>query len=321
MTSKTNTGSKSTHLDPKCRADDATAGPSYLFMDLCTDKCRFLNGYNTCWLNASIQATVNLRIVWHKLRSRSVDHLIGLSGTPLLAGRFLERLHYPWRKFSLDEDFMVLEELRYMLPHFYETGQNHPLDLLDSLLLWLDKCGVSTQISINHGKCTSCGCTTNSRKSSVQIYRLPPAVVCGTSVKALLSSAIHGLKNTERCTQCGSMLKDRYWNTPDILAFHLPRSAADGSEHRAPVLPDETVAIPIEGGGSESYSLSSVICQQGNELRCSHLWTYKIHSKTNIRLENQNMFVVPGETADKWENGVMYFYERIRKQKAPTGTF
>lgn len=288
------------------QSTDVSSGP-------CKSICRFPNAFNNCWMNATLQAALNLNTVKAKLTHQPPEALTKLSATPRFAGLFLKALKNPGSHFRPTEIYLVLLELCCTVPQLRLLKTNDPLDLLDPLLLWLNECGVRTTFEVREERrCEDCTTTTCSTSSLGSVYFLPQPGNCDTT-SSLLHRAIHQSQGEGRCTACGRTAETaNVANSPDVLTLYLPRLAPDGSVLREPVYPSTFVEILVDKDTTQLYSLSSVICHSGLNAHKGHFWSYLFCDHTTIRADDLHISVTPKGRPDGInENGVVYLYEKV----------
>ncbi|KAM7379153.1 hypothetical protein PAMP_004725 [Pampus punctatissimus] len=281
------------------------------YTDPCTHICKFSNHFNNCWLNATLQATLNLKVVQEKLRHQTLE-TVTLPSTipPEFANLFLTALQKPGNIFNAGEILTVMTELSRKVPVLIVNQNNDCLDLIDPLLCWFNQCGIQTTIQVKDvSKCEICDFTMSTTSSLGQIYFLPPPEECET-IFSLFKRAIHDSQSQENCTACGSTSEtQKVWTCPDILTLYLPRVTHEGRVLRKPVTPSELIEIPVDQNRTQTYRLSSVISHRG----CAsdgHFWSYLIHNHITIKANDCQISITrKGRPADINVNGIIYMYE------------
>ncbi|XP_074507377.1 uncharacterized protein LOC141777224 [Sebastes fasciatus] len=274
--------------------------------------CRFPNRFNNSWMNATLQAVLNLKVVREKLMKQQTEYLTQLSTSTAFVRLFLEALHNPGRSFILPELAEILAELS------YTVDPVNPLDLLELVLAWLNDCGVQTTIQVTEEckceecKCDPCKCTMNLGS----IHFLPSPCPYG-STASLLRHAINERQCERHCATCGSAAqRQEVWdNLPDILTLNLSRAAnADRTVLRDIVDPTPHIVIPVGENKTQVYSLSSVICQRDSFEVSGHMWSYLFSDPmkgTTIKADDDRISVISGHMpADIYRHGIIYLYEK-----------
>ncbi|XP_056240823.1 uncharacterized protein LOC130174706 [Seriola aureovittata] len=275
---------------------------------VCHKVCRFSNVHNNCWMNASLQAVLNMRVVQETLAHRPPEYLTRLSTTPQFAGLFLTALNNPGRVFTTAEIYEVLAELSDRVPTLRLAQYNDILDLLEHFLRWLNQCGVRTTAEINEpSTCEQCTFAPR-RCTATSIYFLPPMGKNDT----ILSLLMRDMNAPTQCPMCGSEVRiEKARTCPDFLTLYLSRTADDGSILREPVTPSELIEIPMDENTAQIYRLSSVICHRGINTDRGHFWSYLLKDDVTIRADDCQISVLPGgRPYDVHESGLIYFYEK-----------
>lgn len=202
--------------------------------------CMFPNPFNNCWMNASLQAALNLEVVQEKLAHLPPESLAPLSTAPAFAGLCLTALKNPGRTFYSTEIYGILEDLSERVPSLHLLQNNDSLDLLEPFLFWLNQCGLRTAIQVNEvSRCEQRKTTKSSTSHLGSIYFLSIVGKNDTILYNLLQSlCIHQSQGPGRCKACGSTAQiEQAWICPDFLTFYLSQTADNGSVLREPVTP------------------------------------------------------------------------------------
>lgn len=275
--------------------------------DHCESICRFANTSYNCWMNASLQAVLNLKYVQKKIVRLPPDKVIYSSITPKFGEVFWTALKNPGRTFNPAELYDVLKELSEEIPSLYLDKCNDVLELVQLLLAWLDKSGVQTmkqtKVSI---RCYECGFTSLDT-SDLNIYFLSPPNNFD-SISSLLTRTLNECTNLGHCVKCGAIVqKEQTVDYPEILTLYLPRTS--DIEYRKVVLPCPIVELPMDESTTQVYSLSSVICHRSLFVVEGHYWSYLI--KDDVIIEaNDDKISVSNDVRDVCFDGVIFFYER-----------
>lgn len=292
---------KETHAPPHtCRCNPGASDPT-------SSVCRFSNSFNNCWMNASLQAVLNLGVVREKLADLPAEPLTRLSATPAFAELFLTALKHPGRAFSSLDLCHVLKELSANIPHLSLFGQNDPVELLEPFLTWLRRCGVDTTLEVQH-RCAHCGVSAPSSPNPGNIYFLPRHrkhyTICDLLKRAVLQS-----RGSEPCEACGSTERGQVWSCPDVLTCYLPPSDHSGAVDMYPATPPELMEFTVDENTTHRYRLSSVICHGQLTASEGHYWSYLLKDHCTIKANSQ--IVKREDMPDKiFQNGVIYIYEK-----------
>lgn len=286
---------------------------TYLSSDRCQSVCKFTNLFNNCWMNASLQAALHLKVVQEKLAHLPPESLTALSPTPAFAELFLTALNNPGKTFTSGEIFGVLSELSKKVPSLRLFQNNDLYDLMDLLLCWLNQCGVQTAIQVNEvSRCEQCKFATSSTSTLGSMYFLPLLGKHANTIFSLLMHDIHQIRGPGQCEACGSTVQtEQAWICPDVLALYLSRAAANDSILREPVIPSEMIEIPVDENRSQRYRLSSVICHCGWHIATGHFWSYLFDDGVTIKANDCQISVSPeARPADIYQSGIIYIYEK-----------
>lgn len=283
-------------------------------MYLCETICRFSNQSSNCWMNASLQAVLNLEFVQEKFVLLPADLIIKSSITPKFGEVFLTALKHPGRLFSPEELYVVLQELSEEIPSLRLERQNNILHFLEPLLNWLDECGVQTITQVKTSiRCEQCGFT-SSHYQDCHIYYLSPTDY-DDSILCLLISFLDDSKMAN-CVMCtGLVSKQQTVDFPDVLTLYLPRKPSVLS--RVLVSPCLRVELPVGETLTQTYRLSSVICYipRWNERSSCwmyddcHTWSYLIKRGFFI-VADDDLISVTDNISDMYYYGTFYFYEK-----------
>lgn len=265
----------------------------------CASIYRFSNESLNCWLNASLQAVLNLSLV-QDIAPNCVTRPI----TPKLGKLFLTALSNPGRFFSPGELFAVLKELNEAIPYLRLGESNDILDFLQPLLGWLEECGVKTMIQMNEVfQCETCGFTSSDTSHSSIHYLSSPN--WGDSISSLLLSSLNECSGHGQCEKCGRVVRKILTvDFPDILTLHLPRT--ENGQSREPVSPSRVIEVP---NSTQRFSLSSVICHNSIRTSDGHYWSYLIKDDVIIQANDDRISVaknILGMSCD----GIIFIYEK-----------
>lgn len=271
--------------------------------------CTFPNRLHNSWMNATLQAVLNLRVVGEKLRPQPVAPLAQLSVMPSFSRLFMRALKEPRKKIKYV--YGPLKELGRVLPGITAFQENDPLHLVGPLLMWLGGCGLET--SITESKvvtCSSCDSSSISSQGRV-VHFLPAPCTDRESVSSLLAPAFSKKLCRRRCSECDSEKeKAFFWNSPDVLAVSRTPRAADASDGaRHPVAPNVLLKIGVEANQSQVYQLSSVICYSAAN---AHYWARLFRDQRTIEVDDRRVRVVPCDELQNLADEEIFFYEKMR---------
>ncbi len=285
--------------------DESEYRPADFYDDPCQYICAFPDDYSNSWLNATVQAVVNLTAVQKKMTQQPLESLMELSTTPMFASLFLSALDDPGKQIRKNKMLKTLKELSAEIPSIHLNQSNDAVDLLDPLLLWLDKCGAATSIKVEErGSCKGCKATISSISSLGSICSLSRQGE-NDSVAALLKDAFSPSQNSGECSACGSTLqREHVWNSPDILTVHLPQTVVNGSVPS--VAPSDHVEIPVGKYKTQRYRLSSMICRDPDT---DHSWSYLFCGPIIIEANDLDISIV---TNVRPKDAYIYIYEKVR---------
>ncbi|KAG7518115.1 Integrin alpha-6 CD49 antigen-like family member F VLA-6 [Solea senegalensis] len=266
----------------------------------CASICRFSNEFLNCWMNAALQAVLNLNLVQDISPDSAAEPI-----TPTFGELFLTALAHPGRFFSQREVYMVLQELNDAIPYLRLGQDNDVLDFLQPLLVWLEGCGVKTMIKMDENLlCKQCGFTSTDI-TNTSIYFLSPPF-WGDSIASLLQSSLNGSAGLARCEKCDRIdQKISNISFPDVLTLHLPRTQGPSRE---PVAPSRIIEL-MQHPKTQRFSLASVICHNSSQTHCGHYWSYVIKDDVIIQVNDDDVSIAKS-LVNLYCDGLIYFYER-----------
>ena len=68
---------------------------------------------------------------------------------------------------------------------------------------------------------------------------------------------------------------------PEVLVLHLVRWAEDGSPLQHHVEAEQCIKV-LRGGESEAYTLTGVVCRQGEQAESGHYYSFALHNGNGI---------------------------------------
>ncbi|XP_043986524.1 uncharacterized protein LOC122839183 [Gambusia affinis] len=185
------------------------------------DICRFVNHYNNSWMNAGFQSVLNLSVTRRCLAQR---HLFReASSMPNCASLIHTAVHKPGYYFSPAEISLVLMELREREPS-PELGKQFQIScLLESVLVWLDSYGGSTDCEMYcENTCTGCGTSFSQLLNNSPIVVLPSSTSLNNT--ALLFNNWINLWGQPDCSSCRSSLnRKNVLSNNTVIVLFLPR--------------------------------------------------------------------------------------------------
>ncbi|XP_077354446.1 uncharacterized protein LOC144002782 isoform X2 [Festucalex cinctus] len=247
--------------------------------------CRFANYCNNCWMNSTLQATLNLNAVREKLPKNIQQFVTLLSEMPSFACLYLSALENPGACFTAAELGVVLAELCDRVPALILYETNDAVDLLVPLLSWFDQCGIQTGIKVrNVLRCPQCHRTRSSVSNFGNIVTLPKPLN-GETLAALIKRATGGRR--KRCKACGhKTVRKQFWTLPDILTFFINRISGDGFVSHDRLYSPEQLDMDVDENTKQTYRLASVICHTG---RCYQQDSVSSICLAQLNLENLRM--------------------------------
>lgn len=269
--------------------------------------CTFPNRLQNSWMNATLQAMLNLTVVREKLRNQPIAPLTQLSVMPSFSRLFLRALKTPGKKIRYVYGSLV--ELGQVLPGVTAFHENNPIHLVGPVLLWLGGCGLET--SITESKLITCAkCKSSSISSqSKSIYFMPAPSSEEESVSSLVTPVFTKKLSRKKCPDCDSEKeKTFFWNSPDILTISRAPEETDAVDARLPVAPNVFLKICVEVNKSEVYKLSSVICYSATK---AHYWARLFRDQRTIEVDDSHVTVLPRE-AEQPADEEIFFYEKIQ---------
>ncbi|XP_061822484.1 uncharacterized protein [Nerophis lumbriciformis] len=271
--------------------------------------CRFANYCNNCWMNATLQATLNLSVVQDKLPKQFQEFVTLLPEMPAFVCLYLSALENPGMCFTSAELCVALAELCDSVPSLILYETNDSLDLLMPLLSWFDQCGIQTTIQVRDvSRCPQCHFTTSSTSNLGSIVSLPKPLN-GETLNSLIRRATGGRQG--RCKACGHKTDRRqFWTHPDILTFFVNRIASDGFVCHDRVYSPEQLEMDVDENTKQTYRLSSVICHAGMDYHPGHFWSYLFVDDITIEANDTYLsFTNKGPPDKVYNNGTTYLYE------------
>lgn len=292
-------------MDPPAGSGESTADyENRIRRQICT----FPNRLHNSWMNATLQAMLNLTVVQDKLRHQPIAPLTQLSVMPSFARLFLRALKNPGK--NIRYVYGSLVELGQVVPRITAFQENNPLDLLGPFLLWLGECGLQTNITETKIiKCKNCEFTYCSSWSLSRIYFLPVPSKDEESVSSLVTSAFTKRLCRKRCPDCDSEKeKAFFWNSPDILTISRAPQITDSPEIRHPVAPNMFLKICVDEDKTEVYKLSSVICYSAAK---THYWARLFRDHRTIEADDSSIRVLPSDDSEDLTDEEIFFYEKM----------
>ncbi|XP_061149033.1 uncharacterized protein LOC133163285 [Syngnathus typhle] len=271
--------------------------------------CRFANYYNNCWMNSTLQATLNLNVVRKKLPNRTLQFVKLLANMPAFACLYLSALENPGVSFTAAELCVALAELCDCVPALLLYENNDSVDLLVPLLSWFDQCGIRTSIKVrNVSWCPHCHHTTSSISNLGNIVTLPRPRN-GETLLSLMKRATSGRRS--RCKACGhKTMQKQFWPHSDILTFFVNRIVGDGYVCHDHVYSPELLEMNVNEKTKQTYRLASVICHDGVDRHSGHFWSYLFSDNVIIEANDTDLSFTDQGPPDKvYNNGTTYLYE------------
>ncbi|XP_051906145.1 uncharacterized protein LOC127590763 [Hippocampus zosterae] len=271
--------------------------------------CRFANYCNNCWMNSTLQATLNLNVVRRKLPERIQQFVSLLSEMPAFACLYLSALENPGVCFTAAELCVALAELCDCVPALILYENNDSVDLLVPLLSWFDRCGIRTGVQVRDvNRCPRCHLTTSSVSNLGNVVTLPKPLN-GETLSSLIKRGTGGRRR--RCKACGhKTVRKRFWTHPDILTFFVNRIAGDGLVSHDRVYSPERLEVDVDENTKQTYRLSSVICHAGVDRHSGHFWSYLFSGDVTIEANDTYLSFTDQGPPDKvYNNGTTYLYE------------
>lgn len=289
-----------------CDQEEHAASNADFSPKVCEQVCMFPDEFHSSWMNATMQAVLNLTVVQHKLRHRPSDSLIRLSSTPTFARLFLTALKNPGR--HVRDIYWSLMELSDVHSNLHLFQENEAHDLLYPLLVWLENCGVQTTIQETRKMwCENCECSRSSSSTLGRIHFLPQPHDGNKTVSSLLGSAFSQSLCMDDCPACESNIeRGVFWNSPDILAISRSH-VADESVQTGRVAASDFVTIYVSQDETQTYKLSSVICYSASN---KHYWPYLSYNFITSMVDNEHVSVVPGDMPEDMSEEI-YLYEKV----------
>lgn len=270
--------------------------------------CTFPNRLQNSWMNATLQAMLNLTVVREKLRNQPIAPLTQLSIMPSFSRLFLRALKTPGKKIRYVYGSLV--ELGQVLPGITAFHENNPIHLVGPFLIWLGGCGLQT--SITESKivtCKNCKSTNISSQSKI-IYFMPVPSSEEESVSSLVTPVFTTKVCRRRCPECDSEKeKAFFWNSPDILTISRAPDVAGSLDTRYPVAPNVFLKICVEVNKSEVYKLSSVICYSAAK---AHYWARLFRDQRTIEVDDSHVKVLPCDDSENLADEEIFFYEKMQ---------
>ncbi|XP_077398635.1 uncharacterized protein LOC144034007 isoform X2 [Vanacampus margaritifer] len=271
--------------------------------------CRFANYCNNCWMNSTLQATLNLNVVREKLPERIQQFVTLLSEMPAFACLYLSALENPGVCFSAAELCVALAELCDCVPPLILYENNDAVDLLVPLLSWFDQCGIQTGIKVRDViRCPQCHLTTSSVSDLGHIVTLPKPLN-GETLVSLIKRATGGRRS--RCKACGhKTVRKQFWTHSEILTFFVNRISGDGFVSHDRVYSPEQLEMDVDEDTKQTYRLASVICHAGVDRHSGHFWSYLFSDNITIEANDTYLsFTSQGPPDKVYNNGTTYLYE------------
>ncbi|AWO97092.1 Hypothetical protein SMAX5B_005039 [Scophthalmus maximus] len=308
----------STDLPTNAQVDEEDRPGSDSSSDPCDSVCRFSNSYKNCWMNASLQAVLNLEVVQKKVTSLHPEHVIQELITPEFGVQFLAALTNPGETFFAEDLYGVLGKLSETLPKLKLLEANKILDFLEPLLMSLNRCEVKTSVEIEEmSRCERCEEDVWS-KEETYTYVLPAPGENDSITSLWLRSGIE-INKPGRCRWCGFPMKtEQTVVLPDVLTLCVPRKVENDSVAYRPVAPCESLEFVVDESTTLSYRLSSVICVGYFRGGIGHGWTYLFKKRAIVKADAGRISVVEFCGPDCiCHRGVYYFYERSCADTVP----
>ncbi|XP_077593867.1 uncharacterized protein LOC144210829 [Stigmatopora nigra] len=271
--------------------------------------CRFANYYNNCWMNAALQATLNLNAVRQKLPKRIQEFVTLLSDMPAFACLYLYALENPGVCFTAAELCVALAELCDGIPALVQYERNDSVHLLVPMLSWFDQCGIQTRIKVRDvNRCPHCLLTTSSISDLGNVVTLPKPLN-GETLGSLIKRATGGRRR--RCKGCGhKTVRKQFWTHPDILTFFVNRISGDGFVSHDRIYSPEHLEMDVDENTKQIYRLASVICLTGLKRNSGHFCSYLFSNGVTIEANDTYLSFTNHGPPDKvYNNGTMYLYE------------
>ena len=231
--------------------------------DICNSICRLPNKENNCWLNATLQSILHLQVVQHILKELTATLMVQMSSMPENLAAFIQAIFLnPGHTFQTSTIQGVTQELVKRIPALDLGKQNDPMDLIHKLLEWLDICSVRTTTRVKHtDTCTKCQLEVERISDMANIFVL----ALNNDIKTTFEHSIMEGPGPQSCTDCGSVVMKRQtcWIThPDFLTIFVNRVVRvndDDMVVHKPVVPSDTIEIPICDSSNIKYKLGSII--------------------------------------------------------------
>ncbi|XP_032407109.1 uncharacterized protein LOC116711742 [Xiphophorus hellerii] len=272
------------------------------------DICRFANRFNNSWMSACFQSVLNLSVTRRCLAQR--HPFKEASSTPYSASLIHTAIHQPGKYFSPAEISPVLMELKEREPS-PELGKQFEIScLLESILVWLDSYGGSTDREMYcENTCTGCGTSFSELLNNGPLVVLPSSTSLNDTA-SLFNNWIN-LWGQPHCSTCRSGLnRKNVLSNNNVIVLFLPR----WSKRRYPVIPNPIIEVPGKSG-TELYSLSSVIC---GDAESAHFYSYLIRGQQTVKVVDEDVLTAGTPCReDMYERGFLYVYEKQTNAEEP----
>ena len=109
---------------------------------------------------------------------------------------------------------------------------------------------------------------------------------------------------------------------PEVLVLHLVRRAEDGSPLQHHVEAEQCIKV-LRGGESEAYTLTGVVCRQGEQADVGHYYSFALHNgKWYLYNDALRKEATPSQVRShgaQWLRGVAYllFYQKGASAASP----
>ena len=109
---------------------------------------------------------------------------------------------------------------------------------------------------------------------------------------------------------------------PEVLVLHLVRWAEDGSPLQHHVEAEQCIKV-LRGGESEAYTLTGVVCRQGEQADVGHYYSFALHNgKWYLYNDALRKEATPSQVRShgaQWLRGVAYllFYQKGASAASP----